>query len=463
MRYDAVVVGAGSAGCMAATTLVSKGFKVLSVDSKKTSEIGNKVCGNALGSHHLKIAQLKLPSDVVSNSHIEGFYIYAPNGARMDVPGGEFGGVMLHRRRFGQFLLHEALSHGVTLKDNTPVSAPLIDSGRITGVITGNGEKIHADVIVDATGFKSPLRMKLPLEWNVEKHVEDEDVVVSYRENRRLRKRFHKPEYCEIHLDQEKYPLGYAWIFPQDEYTVNVGLGVAKIKRNGKPAYPHPRQQLYETILKQDLFEGSELIPSGDMGPSVGGMDIPVRRSLHSLVVDGLMFTGEAGFIINPPTAGGNGPALVSGKIAGECAAEALEKEDTSRRGLWKYNERYFTEVEYGAKYFALDAFRILLQSLSNRDLNFAIGDEIIKGKDLVRVTSEGHLSMGYIDKTVRALKGLRNISLMDRVRFTSKQMKAIRQIGKKYPSVEDFSDWDGIVTQHFKDAKTRCAPHVSR
>ncbi|MFQ5761544.1 MAG: NAD(P)/FAD-dependent oxidoreductase [Candidatus Bathyarchaeia archaeon] len=461
MRHDAIVVGAGSAGCVAARTLAERNFGVLLIDGKASANIGNKLCGNALGSHHLHVAGLKLPDEVVSNPRIEGFYIYSPDGHRMDVPGGEFGGVMLHRFRFGQYLLSLANEAGAKLRERTPVAGPLLEDGRVKGVTVGSGEKIHADIVIDASGLKSPLRMNLNAESAVEREAQGSDVVVAYRENRRLKKKFHKPEYCEIYLDQAKYPWGYAWIFPQDEYVVNVGVGVGKITRDGAPLYPHPKQRLYETILKSEAFEDSELIGSGTMGPGIGGMDIPVRKSLDSLVHDGLLFAGEAGFIINPPTAGGNGPALVSGRIAGETVASALEDEDTSRDSLWRYNVKYFSEIGYGAKYHALDAFRILLQSLSNYDLNFAVNNAIITGEDLVQTTAGGNLKIGPIDKAMRALRGLKNPTLLNKVRYISSIMKEIKADCRNYPTPEEFSTWRQRMRDRFVEIRKKCPPQA--
>ena len=42
-KFDVVIVGAGTAGCMAAKTSAEKGLKVCLIDRKKASEIGKTV------------------------------------------------------------------------------------------------------------------------------------------------------------------------------------------------------------------------------------------------------------------------------------------------------------------------------------------------------------------------------------------------------------------------------------
>jgi len=53
-KFDVVVVGAGTGGCLAAKTTAEAGLKVCLIERKKREEIGEKICGDAMGEHHLK-------------------------------------------------------------------------------------------------------------------------------------------------------------------------------------------------------------------------------------------------------------------------------------------------------------------------------------------------------------------------------------------------------------------------
>ncbi|MEM1878730.1 MAG: FAD-dependent oxidoreductase, partial [Desulfurococcaceae archaeon] len=50
-KYDVAVVGAGVAGLYASYVLALKGWKVALVESKHRSKIGDRVCGDAIGTH----------------------------------------------------------------------------------------------------------------------------------------------------------------------------------------------------------------------------------------------------------------------------------------------------------------------------------------------------------------------------------------------------------------------------
>ena len=77
-KYDAIVVGAGTAGCLAAKTIAEKGLKVCLIEKKKREEIGEKICGDALGEHHLKFLGLEKPTGGELEAKIDGIKIYSP-------------------------------------------------------------------------------------------------------------------------------------------------------------------------------------------------------------------------------------------------------------------------------------------------------------------------------------------------------------------------------------------------
>ncbi|MEM2352136.1 MAG: FAD-dependent oxidoreductase, partial [Thermoproteota archaeon] len=60
-RFDVIVVGAGTAGCMAAWTAAKAGLSVCLIDYKDYDSIGDKVCGDAIGKHHFDNFGLAYP------------------------------------------------------------------------------------------------------------------------------------------------------------------------------------------------------------------------------------------------------------------------------------------------------------------------------------------------------------------------------------------------------------------
>jgi len=455
MLYDVVVIGAGSAGCRAAYTLAKNDFDVCLIDAKPRGRIGDKICGNAIGDHHLRRAGLDLPKDVVTNP-VEGLIIYSPSLHGLKIPGGEYTGNMIDRWKLGQYLLDQAVDKGADLRDRTRVIGPIIDDDSLKGVEVFPNERIYGKITIDASGLKSPIRPRLGKSWGIETQIKGRDVNLAYREIRRIKNSLGSNEknYCKIYLNQDKYPGGYAWIFPQSEDMVNAGLGVQKIE-----GCPNPRERLYETLLREELFEGSEIVEMHG-SKQAGGMEVSTRRSLSSLVWDGLIIAGEAGLVMDPVTGSGHGQAIVTGEFAGIVACKALEKDDTSKNNLWAYNLMHYAKDSYGPKYTALDAFRIYLQSSRPEHIDFVVENRILEAEDLLNLTTKGKL--GFSTKLKKVFRGIRNPSLLMELDDVRKVMNEISQHCLDYPqSFEGFPQWKKRTDQIFSEFEEEFKPYA--
>jgi digeranylgeranylglycerophospholipid reductase len=432
-KYDLVVVGAGTGGAVAAKTAAKRGLKVCLVDRKKRGEIGDKVCGDAIGKHHFDNLGMAYPSGEEMDREIKGIEVFSPNRkAVFTVRGEGLHGFMINRLKFGQRVLNEALDAGVDLCDSWNASDLLISNGKVRGIIAKNPqlgkEDIPAGIVIDASGYAGVLRSKIPGAWLVEKTVKDADVIVCYREIRRVKGALEDSEYCKIYLDQETAPGGYSWIFPKDEDTVNVGLGV---RMTGD--FPNPRKQLYDRILSEPFFKDSRTIQGG------GGV-VPTRRPIDCMVGEGFMLVGDSACQVNPIHGGGIGPSMIAGKIAAEVVDRCLEKGDVSSKALWDYNLKYMKA--YGAKQAGLDLFRLFIQKIGNDSIDYGMENVLIREEDLLKVSTGEELKLNITDKAERVLRGIGKISLIIRLREVAKLMKEMKNLYADYPSQEGFVDW---------------------
>jgi len=444
--FDVIVVGAGTAGCLAAKTLVQHGLKVSLIDRKPKEKIGDKVCGDGVGKHHFDSLGLKYPSGDELAGRIVGIDVYSPDKETVfRVAGGGVEGFTINRYEFGQRLLNEALDQGVDFSDNMMALEPIVEGNFVRGILVKDSKrdqsfKIYSKVTVEASGFAAALRQKLPSAWGLET-VNREDTILCYREIRKIQTEI-DPNYCIIYLDQEMAPGGYTWIFPKGPDKVNVGLG---IQMSG--AYPSPKELLYAHVLSQPLFKGSKILTGG------GGI-VPTRRPLDCLVANGIMLTGDAACLVNPIHGGGMGPSMMSGKLAAEMAVRAIEKGDVSRRGLWQYNVDYMQN--YGAKQAGLDIFRIFLQELSNEEINFGMKHQLITREDVLKTSLKGELKLRIADKTMRVIRGFRRLGFLNQLKFTADMMKELKKLHQQYPEPEGFENWRREVRQVYVKMRER-------
>jgi len=448
-KFDVIVVGAGTGGCLAAKTIAEAGFDVCLTDRKKQGDIGEKIYGDAIGKHHFDKLGLKYPLGGELERRILGVKIYAPsNETVFYVAGRELFGFILNRRLFGQRLLNDAVSAGSTFLELTHVIEPIFGDNCVTGVLvkdlkTEKKIRLHSRIVVDASGFPAVLRKKLPEKVGIDAEVNNEDVVVCYREIRRLKEQIPEEEFLELYLGQRVAPGGYSWIFPERGKLVNVGLGLAMIRE-----FPNPKSQLYRYVLSKPLFEGSSLISGGTWYD-------PARRPLDCMTGNGIVIVGDAACQVNPIHGGGMGPSMMGGKLAGETIVEALENGDVSREGLWTYNLRYMEE--YGTKQAGLDVFRIFLQQVGDNDLDYGMEYRIITEEDLLKAIIGEDVHLNITEKTRRVFRGLGRISLLNKLREAVNLMGKVKTLYLNYPtSPRGFEEWRENAKKLFEAAKSR-------
>jgi len=448
-EYDVVVVGAGIAGCLAATALGNhaKESKVLLIDRNPRTEPGKKtplgwICGDAMNATHAEFVHERLgitfgPPEI--ENHVDSVVVCSPD-KKVSHPI-EGSGFLLDRPKFARRLLNEALRTGIEYQDKTQAVGLLTEGDSVTGVVCQIQEgghtqsrKITSRIVIDASGMSTVLRRNLAVRSYIEKEIHKDDVEPTIRMNARLADDSKvDASRCEIYLDSEKAPGGYLWIFPKSSTKVNLGLGVQQ-RRSDKPL---------DTLLKEWIADTPVLrglTPLEDDGNAPGAWPVSVRHQNDSLVANGFMIVGDAGWFPNPISAGGIGPAMTGGVIAGEVAATALQSGDVSEANLWEYNTRYVEE--YGKKSAALEAFRIYLQTLNNSELNYGLRN-FVTNKEAVAFTFGEIPEMSLADKIVKVALGLGKLTAFRNLAFSVSKMNALNQLYGEYPKTpSDFGEW---------------------
>jgi geranylgeranyl reductase family protein len=444
-RFDIVVVGAGVAGCVAARKAAELGSEVCLIDRKPRSKVGDKVCGDAISKSNFDQLKMDYPSGEELACKIKGILVYSPDlGAVYNIKGEGF---IVNRLAFGQGLMNRALNAGVLLYDNAAAVEPIIKENSVKGVrvkdlVKGKIVEVYGKVTIDASGFHSVLRGKMPPEWHIESNIAGEDVVLCYREIRELKDELKDPNYCKIYLNQTVALGGYIWVFPKSKTRVNIGLGVQK-----KVGFVNPKTQFCRHILSQPTYADSTLIHGG-------GGEVPTRKPIDPLVVNGLIFAGDAACQANPLHGGGIGPAMAAGLLAAETAVKALEIGDFSQKSLWSYNLKFMNSI--GAKHVGLDVFRIFLQRTRDEDLNYGMQRLMITESDLLKVSAGEDLRLNVSEKVGRAIRGSRKIRLLIRLKNTATIMRKLRAIYQEYPLIpEKHTEWKKLESSIYERALT--------
>jgi len=429
--------------------MAESGLKVCIVEKKTRDQIGEKICGDALGEHHLKFLGLEKPTGGELETRIEGIKIYSPDeNTVFTIANEDFVGYLLNRRLFGQWLLKKAIDKGAVLEDNMNFRSPIIEKGAVVGLDvknmkSGDAVQMRSKVVVDASGFFAVVRHQLPEELGIDREVENEDVEACYREIRQLKHETANTTFCEIYLNQKASPGGYIWIFPKGGARVNVGIGTCMRKN-----YPNPKQQLYETALKKPIFEGSSVLTGG------AWFD-PVRRPLDNMVSNGVVLVGDAASLVNPIHGGGIGPSMLSGYLAGKQIVEALGKGEPTKEALWGYNKKYMET--YGKKQGSLDIFKMFLLSCSDEDLNYGMNEKLMTEDDVLKAGMGDDFHLNITETAKRVFRGIRRVGFLNKLRLTVTMMRGLGAHYNNYPTTpQDFEPWRQQTIKLIGEAKQK-------
>jgi flavin-dependent dehydrogenase len=166
------------------------------------------------------------------------------------------------------------------------------------------------------------------------------------------------------------------------------------------------------------------------------------------------MICGDAAWFPNPISAGGIGPGLIGGVMAGETAVRAIEANDFSEKQLWQYNLDFVNH--YGNKTAGLEVFRMYLQTLNNDQINY--GMRHFLSSDEATEISLGempHLSAGK--KIVKLFRGLGSYKAFSGLVFTMSRMRALNELYQNYPKdPAQFDAWKANVDSILAQGRAR-------
>jgi len=276
-----IIIGAGPAGLTAGRYLED----ALILDQKR--EIGRPVqCAEGLSKENLEKQGIE-PDPSWISAVISTTQVIVPSGKVINISGKEMG-YILDRPVFEKFLAKKC-------KAEIKLQTKVVDIKRennIWEVKTANGKIFKGEYLIGADGPLSIVRRKI-FDEKVELLPTIEYLVELEKEI--------NTEIMWMYLDNERFPHGYAWIFPKSRKTANIGLG-------GKGSLDERFKDLMEKIVKKE-FGNYKILENRSGTVPWGGAKIKLFK-------DNAFLVGDAGALADPISGGGIGNAMISGKTA---------------------------------------------------------------------------------------------------------------------------------------------------
>ncbi len=312
MLYDCIVVGAGPAGGSASYHLAKLGRRVLVLEKEALPRY--KPCGGGVSPQVQNWFDFDF-SPAISLTVNQISYTWQSQD-RQIVPLGNTVW-MVRREVFDHYLITQAQQQGAELKDQTTVTGITWQSDRWM-VQTERGE-FSATYLIACDGAKGSMA-----KW------------LGFRERKRrmgaaleVEAPAQNHDTSSAHFDFGTVQNGYIWNFPKkDGYSIGVGTFLGGEKQNLKAIGAQYAQQFGVDFRQVKQFGHPLCLWDGD-------------QPLHT---QNALLAGESACVVDPFTAEGIRPALLTGMLAARAIHSALSGDDNA---LANYTQQ--VQQEWGA------------------------------------------------------------------------------------------------------------------
>ncbi len=301
-HFDAIVVGAGPAGSIAARELARRGRHVTLLEAKRFPR--PKTCAGGISPwarSHLR--RLGLWDRIEPETYrIQGIRLGAPSG-RVTQWVGAASAAVLDRGQLDHLLARAAVEAGAEFREDSTAVAVVLEHGRAAGIRLGNGDIVEAPWIIAANGARGGLdtdprprrALQTCMTWF-------EDIAFT-------------PHVMEMYFDTDIAPH-YGWLYPESGSRANIGICI-DAERLGRRSIRKVFGRFLERHFAMRLLEVETKHPWR-------GFPISVTTDVRHCAPPGVLLAGEACRLANPATGEGISYAIHSGALAARVVDEAL-------------------------------------------------------------------------------------------------------------------------------------------
>ena len=305
-RFDALIVGSGPAGSVAAAVLARGGARVALVDKARFPR--DKACGDLVGPRGIQLLD-DLGIRVAGAVPVGDLVVVGPTARRVRLPcftGRTYPG---HALALPRAELDAALHDAAVAAGAEPflgrAATPLGGHAGLEGFMLATGIELRADVVIGADGARSHVAATADL---VDPH--------------RVLWGFAVRTYLDAPVDAPHIVLwepapwhafpGYGWLFPGPDGRANLGLGLGMLSnRTAAAAAARDLPAFTETLRELGLLGRATATPILGGWLKLGMVGTRPARGR-------VLLTGDAAGLVNPLQGEGISQAMRSGRAAAE-------------------------------------------------------------------------------------------------------------------------------------------------
>ncbi len=365
MSKKIIVAGGGHGGIAAGAILAGNGFDVTVYEKNKRKDMGydwtdifDRKAFTAIGMDVPDSSLWALKNDMT---------FFGPGmktALRQNTPEDQLE-LQMERKTIYDCLIAYAEECGVKFEFGKSVDGPLMLGNRVAGVRIGKKD-IFADLVIDACGINSPLRMNLPKYLGIQKEPKEYERFYVWRG-------FYEKIDCGEVEDKfkvllfHKGKLGISWVAGEEEYTDILIGRFAKLDKEEV-------EKTLGCLREENPHLGEKLVRGGEF------VEIPVRQPLGVLVADGYAAIGDSAFMTVPIIGSGIANSMKAGAILANAVIDD-KTESYSGATLWKYQRDYYEKIGNGLA--PLACIKLLLTRLECDELDYIFEKGILNAEDM--------------------------------------------------------------------------------
>lgn len=435
-----IVAGLGHGGIAAAAQLARAGYDVTVYEKKKEGTLGYDWT-DIFAPGPLAEAGIPMP-DESKYEYKQDMTFYSPServALEQHVPEDDRE-IKMERRDIYEHLINHALECGVKIEYETEVLGPVLLGNRVVGINTDKDD-YYGDLIIDACGMLSPVRMNLPDHLGIEKEPARIEYITIYRAFYNVASDEEPEAKFKVMLFKDN-KLGMSWVASEEDHT-DVLIGRFE-------DFDMEEVERFTDVLRQTSPRiGREVLRGGQF------VKIPVRQPLSLMVADGYAAIGDSAFMTVPLIGSGIANCLRASRIL----ADSIISDPTdsfSVETLWKYQYNFYKSLGSGLA--ALAAGKLLLPKLTADEVDYFFdsgmitSDDITFGADFVGLSS---MSFSFPDLLNKAKHVCKNTDILKKLPAAGARISAVTAacagIPKRY-SPDKVRNWKKIYEMPFKN-----------
>lgn len=445
-EWDLVIAGAGPAGCALAAKSAARDAKVLLLEKSLEPGTGRDWIVDIENSA-FEVAGVPFPSGEALWREPERTVLVSPNREhRVELPPTPL--TPVRNGVYVRQLAAWAVESGACLRTGCNVSGPLLEGGKVRGVVIeeeGDEEAIRADLVADCTGISGTVRRSTPEHWGLSDAAGAPDTVVARREVRRIdveaaAKVVEKgilPD--RLRLDRTSAHGTYS----VEAVYLDLEGGFIDILVGIKPSFGiNATDKRFDEILEGWPFVGEKIFGGG--GP------IPIRRPLDAPAADGLLVLGDSACQVIPAHGSGTASALISADLASETIARAIGERRFDRAALWDYCFRF--QTGRGALLAYYDVMRKFADTLDSNDLDELMARRVLTGEEVFSGLVPEPFKPRPMSLIKKVARGYGKLPLLIGFARTGLKAQKVMRHFKRYPesfNPETLAEWSRRIPHY--------------